>query len=121
STSARKGRVVFAFAGGVMNKAYRISAGRTYLCRGMCLDPGRRLLFQPSGAADRANPIMRLQGPPALDRGAEALGIEAGGHQAGVARPMLDEAVGDADLQQGQGQALGGEQLGDGGAGAALD
>ena len=64
---------------------------------------------------------MGLQRPPALDRGAEALGIEARGRQAGVAGPVLDESVGDANLQQRDGEALGGEQLGDRGAGAALD
>src|SRR6185437_5421894 len=94
STSARVARASLILAGGgVMGTAYRIGARCTYICRGMFLDPGRRLLFQPSGAADGANAVVRLQGPPALDGGSEALGVEAGRGQAGVARPVLDEAV----------------------------
>ena len=54
-----------------------------------------------------------------LNPGAEAGKIEAGGGQATLARAMLDEAVGDADLQQGQRLGFGGEQLGDRCAGPA--
>jgi len=54
-----------------------------------------------------------------LNPGAEAGKIEAGGGEATFARAMLDEAVGDADLQQGQPLGFGGEQLGDRCAGPA--
>jgi len=54
-----------------------------------------------------------------LNPGAEAGKIEAGGGEATFARAMLDEAVGDADLQQGQRLGFGGEQLGDRCAGPA--
>src|SRR5512146_356995 len=82
---------------------------------------GQKVAFQPSGAADRANAVVRLQGPPALDRGVEALGIETGCRQAGVSGSVLDETVRNADLQERQRDSLGGEELGDGGAGATLN
>src|SRR6185312_10836421 len=74
-TVARGARALLALeGGGVMDEAYRIGAPGTYISRGRSLDLARRLLFQSSGAADRADPVVGLQRPPALDGGVEALG-----------------------------------------------
>ena len=54
-----------------------------------------------------------------LNPGAETGKIEAGGGEATFARAVLDEGVGNADLQQGQRLGFGGEQLGDRCAGPA--
>src|SRR5436853_2778694 len=72
-----------------------------------------------SCAACRADAFVGLQGPPAFDAAAEARRIEAGGREAAVARAVLDEAVGDSQLQQRDLHTLGCQQLAHGGAGTA--
>ena len=106
STWPERAAVDLALAGGgVMDKAYRIGAHCTYICRGMCLDPGGRLLFNL-----QALPTERMRSCGCRDHqrstvAARLCGVQAGRGQAGVAGAVLDEPVGDADLQQRQGAA----------------
>src|SRR5882757_2186749 len=66
----------------------------------------------PSGAAHhRSNPLLGMQGPPVLDVRGEPGRVEARRRETGVARTMLDEAVGYADMVQRQLHAVGREQL----------
>ena len=66
--------------------------------------PGRSPGFNDgaagSAATSRADPILALHGPPALHTGCEPSQVESGGGETALARSMLNEAVGDADLQQ---------------------
>src|SRR6266446_5892879 len=71
-------------------------------------------------AARRTQAFPGLRCPPALDARAQACGIEAGGHEAAVSRTVLDEAVGNTELQQRHLQTFRGEQLTDRGARPAV-
>src|ERR1700682_5871226 len=70
-------------------------------------------------AARRTQAFPGLRCPPAPDARAQACGIEAGGREAAVSRTVLDEAVGNTELQQRHLQAFGCKELADRGAGAA--
>src|ERR1700730_14433369 len=50
-------------------------------------------------AACRTQALPGLQRPPALDARAQACRIEAGRHEAALSRTVLDEAVGNTELQ----------------------
>src|SRR3984957_8271531 len=71
--------------------------------------------------ADRANPLLRLRRPPALDGRGESREIQARRRETGLARAVFDEAVRYPDMEQRQLHAMGGEQFADARAGAADD
>src|SRR6202030_3584320 len=62
-----------------------------------------------------------LRRPPALDAGGESREIESRGGETGIARTVLDESIGNADLQHRYLDTRGGARLGDRGTGAPHD
>src|SRR6267378_1779070 len=126
STSVTAVRASLAVASGaVMRKAYRKRPEiRNCIVRDAAVP--RNTSFWVACAAGALRPaggaqaFRRLQRPPALDARAESGGVESGGAQTPLARAVLDEAVGNAELQYRQLQTLGGEHLEDRGASPAV-
>src|SRR6266404_2860729 len=100
-----------------LSRPWRLSASARSRCARWLTGCSRGATDSLAARSTQAFPGLRC--PPALDARAQACGIEAGGLEAAVSRTVLNEAVGNTELQQRHLQAQGCKELADRGAGAA--